>query len=189
MHRTLSAFPDIAIVPTFAEHAEALATLVGGNREHLHAFLPAVVQLACVDDARAYLEAAAARAASGEVLEWHVFSGTALCGSIRLKDIDAADRNARIGYYLARQFQGRGIASAAVHAVLAHAFGALQLHRIELQCAASNHASMALAGRLGFMHEGVLRQAELLNGAFVDLHVYGLLQPDFVPDGAALRLA
>ncbi|WP_426057231.1 hypothetical protein [Janthinobacterium sp. PSPC2-1] len=104
MHRTLSAFPDIAIVPTFAEHAEALATLVGGNREHLHAFLPAVVQLACVDDARAYLEAAAARAASGEVLEWHVFSGTALCGSIRLKDIDTADRNARIGYYLARQF-------------------------------------------------------------------------------------
>ncbi|MGK5012548.1 GNAT family N-acetyltransferase [Janthinobacterium sp. MDB2-8] len=184
----LSAFPDISIVPTSAEHAEALAELVGHNRDHLHAFLPAVVQLACVDDARAYLEAAAARAASGEVLEWHVFSGTALCGSIRLKDIQQADRNARIGYYVGRQFQGRGIASAAVRAVLVHAFGALQLHRIELQCAAGNHASMGLAGRLGFTREGVLRQAEWLNGAFVDLHVYGLLQPDFVPEGAALPM-
>ena len=141
-----------------------------------------VLQLDACGEARAYLQAAVARAASGEVLEWHVFSGTALCGSIRLKDIDTADRNARIGYYLGQQFQGRGIASAAVRAVLAHAFGAQQLHRIELQCAASNHASMALAGRLGFAHEGVLRQAECLNGVFVDLHVYGLLQADFRPD-------
>jgi hypothetical protein len=96
--------------------------------------------------ARAYLAHACERAALGEVLEWHVFSGTALCGSIRLKDIDAADRKAKIGYYLGRPFQGRGIASAAVRAVLAHAFGALRLHRIELQCAAGNLASMALAG-------------------------------------------
>lgn len=171
------------------EHAEALAELVAHNREHLRAYLPAVLQLDAYGEAQAYLQAAVARAASGEVLEWHVFSGTALCGSIRLKDIDTADRNARIGYYLGQQFQGRGIASAAVCAVLAHAFGALQLHRIELQCAAGNHASMALAERLGFAHEGVLRQAECLNGVFVDLHVYGLLRADFVPEGAALSPA
>ncbi|MGK5037777.1 GNAT family N-acetyltransferase [Janthinobacterium sp. LB3P118] len=185
----LSTFPDISIVPILAQHAEALAELVGNNLEHLQPFLPAVVQLACVDDARAYLCAAAARAASGDILEWHIFSGTALCGSIRLKEIDTADHKASIGYYVGRQFQGRGIASAAVGAVLAHAFGALHLHRIELQCAAGNYASMALAGRLGFAHEGVLRQAEWLNGVFVDLHVYGLLQPDFVPDAAALSVA
>jgi ribosomal-protein-serine acetyltransferase len=189
MHLILSAFPDISILPTLPEHAEALAMLVRENREHLQTYLPAVVQLDSFAEAQAYLQAAAARAANGEVLEWHVFSGTALCGSIRLKDIDDADRKARIGYYLGRQFQGRGIASAAVRAVLAHAFGALQLHRIELQCAASNHASMALAGRLGFSPEGVLRQGELLNGVFVDLHVYGLLRPDFVPQDATLSLA
>ncbi|WP_219115990.1 GNAT family N-acetyltransferase [Janthinobacterium sp. UMAB-56] len=171
-----------------AQHAEALADLVAHNREHLHAYLPAVLPLACVGDALGYLEAAAGRAASADVLEWHVFSGTALCGSIRLKDIDATDRKARIGYYLGRQFLGRGIASAAVRAVLAHAFGALQLHRVELQCAAGNHASMAVAERLGFTHEGVLRQGELLHGVFVDLHVYALLQPDFVPDGATLPI-
>ena len=189
MHLTLSAFPDIFIVPTLPEHAEALAALVAQNREPLQAYLPAVVQLDSFGEAQAYLQAAAARVASGEVLEWHVFSGTALCGSIRLKDIDTADRKAKIGYYLGHQFQGRGIASAAVRAVLAHAFGALQLHRIELECAAGNHASIALAERLGFAHEGVLRQGELLNGVFVDLHVFGLLQPDFVPEGVAFSQA
>ncbi|PKB20796.1 GNAT family N-acetyltransferase [Janthinobacterium sp. 64] len=189
MHPNLSAFPDISIVPTLPEHAQALATLVSQNREHLQAYLPAVVQLDSFGEAQAYLQAAAARAASGEVLEWHVFSGTVLCGSIRLKDIDTEDRKAKIGYYLGHQYQGRGIASAAVRAVLAHAFGALQLHRIELQCAAGNHASMALAERLGFVHEGVLRQGELLNGVFVDLHIFGLLQPDFVPEDVAFSQA
>ena len=188
MHLTLSAFPEISIVPTLPEHAEALAALVAQNREHLQAYLPAVVQLDSFGKAQAYLQAAAARAVNGEVLEWHVFSGTALCGSIRLKDIDTADRKAKTGYYLGHQFQGRGIGSAAVRVVLAHAFGALQLHRIELQCAAGNQASMALAERLGFAHEGVLRQGGLLNGVFVDLHVFGLLQPDFVSEGAALPI-
>lgn len=168
------------------QHAPALAALVAQNREQLQAYLPAVACLASADDAVAYLERACVRAAQGEVLEWHVFAGTALCGSIRLKDIDDDDRTASIGYYLARQFQGKGIAGACVRAVLAHAFGALQLNRIELQCAAGNRASMALAGRLGFAHEGVLRQAEWLNGAFVDLHVYGLLRADFSPEGAPL---
>lgn len=181
-----STLPDISLLPTRPEHASALAALVRENREHLQTYLPAVLQLDCVEAARAYLRAAGARAASGEVLEWHVFSGTVLCGSIRLKEIDAADRKAKMGYYLSRQFQGRGIASASVCAVLAHAFGALQLNRIELQCAAGNQASMALAGRLGFAHEGVLRQGEWLNGAFVDLHVYGLLRAEFAA-GRACR--
>lgn len=155
--------------------------LVRENREALQTYLPAVLQLASAADAAAYLQAACRRAASGEVLEWHIFSGTALCGSIRLKEIDDSDRNAKMGYWLARMYQGRGIASAAVRAVLTHAFGALALNRIQLQCAAGNQASMALAERLGFTHEGVLRQAEFLNGAFVDLHVYGLLHKDFLP--------
>lgn len=79
------------------EHAEALAEPVAHNRARLRAYLPAVLQPEACGEAPAYLQAAVARAASGEVMEWRVFSGTALCGSIRLKDIDTADRNARIG--------------------------------------------------------------------------------------------
>ena len=179
MHLISSQFPDISIVPTMVEHAPALALLVQNNSDHLQNYLPAVLQLASLDDARAYLERASERTASGETREWHIFSGTALCGSIRLKEIDDDDRKAKMAYYLAQQFQGRGIASASVRAVLVYAFGELRLNRVDLQCAAANHASMALAERLGFRHEGVLRQGELLNDVFVDLHVYGLLQAEF----------
>lgn len=77
----LSSFPDISIVPILPEHAAALATLVEQNREHLQAYLPGVLPLAYPDGARAYLAHACERAALGEVLEWHVFSGTAFAAA------------------------------------------------------------------------------------------------------------
>lgn len=59
MHLISSAFPDICIVPALPEHAAALAVLVRENREHLQTYLPAVLQLAAVAEAGAYLQAAA----------------------------------------------------------------------------------------------------------------------------------
>lgn len=60
----------------------------------------------------------------------------------------------------------------------------MQLNRIELHCAATNAPSMAVASRLGFTREGVLRQDEWLHGAFVDQVVYGLLRAEFLTANA-----
>jgi ribosomal-protein-serine acetyltransferase len=177
--------PAISIVPARPAHAAALAMLIQQNREHLREFLPAVVELASLAEATNYLEAAAAWADDGEILEWYLFSGAELCGSIRVKDIDQSDRKAKIGYFLGSQFEGKGIMTASVRIILDYCFATLQLNRIELHCAATNAASQALALRLGFTLEGVLRQDEWLNGAFVDQHVYGLLSAEFLATGAA----
>jgi len=172
---TLESGPGVSLVPVAVDHAPLLAALVQRNIGHLGAYLPAVTQLASADAAKAYLEAA-----GGDILEWHVFADGALCGAIRVKDIDRADRKAKIGYFIGSEFAGRGIASRAMRAVLAHCFGALQLNRIELRCAAANLRSMRMAERLGFTREGVLRQDECLNGVFVDSLVYGLLRSEFI---------
>ena len=171
---------DIAIVPAAVPHAAALATFVQHNLAHLHAYLPAVAELASIDAATEYLHAAAEWAAQGDVLEWYLFSGAALCGSIRVKDIDTCDRKAKIGYFLGREFEGKGIMTASLRIILDHCFNVLQLNRIELHCAATNTPSMAVARRLGFTLEGVLRQDECLHGVFVDQQVYGLLRAEFL---------
>lgn len=179
MHtQTLHTPSGIAIVPVAVEHASCLAALVRQDIDHLGAFLPALTQLSSVEAAATHLQAATARAAGGGLLEWHLFAGETLCGAVRLKDIDLADRKAQIGYFVGSRFTGKGIATAAVSAVLAHGFGHLRLNRVELRCASENVPSMRVAERLGFVHEGTLRQDEYLNGRFVDQHVYGLLAAD-----------
>ena len=65
---------------------------------------------------------AVVRASTREVFEWHIFVGNTLCGSVQLKDIDEQDRKAKIGYFIAREFSGRGIVTSAVHTVLAYCF-------------------------------------------------------------------
>jgi ribosomal-protein-serine acetyltransferase len=171
--------PDIAIVPATISHAEALAAFVQQNLAHLHAYLPAVAELASLEAATDYLHAAEEWAAEGDVLEWYVFSGATLCGSIRVKDIDTCDRKAKLGYFLGREFEGKGIMTASARIILDYCFKVLQLNRIELRCAVTNTQSMAVARRLGFTLEGVLRQDEYLHGVFIDQQVYGLLHAEF----------
>lgn len=175
----LTSATGIAIVPALPEHACALAALVENNIEHLRTYLPNVAELASLTAAQSHLEAGRERARQGEVHEWHLLLDGALCGAIRVRDIDRFDRKAKIGYFVGSQFQGKGIVSSSVRAVLAYCFEALDLNRMELRCAAGNAPSMRVAERLGFTHEGRLRQDEFLNGVFVDQHVYSLLRDEF----------
>lgn len=46
---------------------------------------------------------------------------------------------------------------------------------------------MRVAGRLGFVREGVLRQDEYLNGVFIDQLVFGLLGAEFKADDMQAR--
>jgi ribosomal-protein-serine acetyltransferase len=180
MTTPLTSATGIAIVPVMTGHAGALAALVESNIEHLRTYLPDVTALASTAAAAAHLEAAVERARKGDMHEWHLFMDGTLCGAIRVRDIDRADRKAKIGYFIGSQYQGKGIVTSSVRAVLAHCFASLGLNRVELRCAAGNQPSMRVAERLGFSHEGLLRQDELLHGAFVDQHVYSLLRDEFV---------
>ena len=65
---------------------------------------------------------------------------------------------AEIGYDLRRDQWGRGIATDAVRAILTFGFTRLDLHRVEAQTIADNHASVRLLQRLGFQLEGVRRE-------------------------------
>jgi ribosomal-protein-serine acetyltransferase len=175
---TLSVAPGISAVPVRLADAGALAGLVADNIAHLRTFLPKVTGLDNRAAAEEHLQCVLD--AQGDLLEWHIFSDERLCGAIRLNHIEQDHRKASIGYYLGARHQGSGLATASVRAVLQFAFERLGMNRIELRCASGNAASQRVAERLGFSWEGLLRQAELVDGVYLDCFVYGLLRDDFL---------
>ncbi len=89
--------------------------------------------------------------------------------------IDSANRSCQLGYWLDEAHTGCGLMTSAVRALVAHAFTAMELNRVEIRAAPGNHASQGVCERLGFIREGVLRDAEWLYDHYVDLTVNSLL--------------
>jgi len=83
------------------------------------------------------------------------------------------------GYELARASQGRGFMREALRAAYAWGFDAMSLDRIEAQVHPANTPSLALLNSLGFVEEGLLREAGLWLGARRDLIQLGLLRREF----------
>lgn len=169
----------IRLLPARVSDAAQLSALVTANMAHLGSFMPKVVRLNTLESAQSYLHSVVESNGDGELLEWHIFDGDTLCGAVRLNHIEADNRKASIGYYVGAEFQGRGLAASAIRAVLRFVFEKLNFNRVQLKCASTNTRSQRLAERLGFSREGLLRQAELIDGRYADHYVYGLLRAEF----------
>ena len=99
-----------------------------------------------------------------------------IIGTIVLKDINQKDRRGEIGYWITQSAGGKGITTKACSALIRYSFEALQLHRIEIRVAPENIRSQAIPKRLGFTHEGTLKEVSSLNGRFIDLEIWRLLE-------------
>jgi len=81
-----------------------------------------------------------------------------LHGSVALRMLGLEPYVATIGYWLARESCGRGLAFEACAALVRVAFEVHALTRLEIHCDASNERSRALAARLGFHLDAELRE-------------------------------
>lgn len=70
--------------------------------------------------------------------------------SLHLRSVRAASRSVEIGWVLAREFTGMGLATEAVRAVLGFAFDEVCANLVFAEIHTENRASIALAERLGF---------------------------------------
>lgn len=74
-----------------------------------------------------------------------------------------------------REDMGRGFGSAAIRAVLDHAFGPLDLHKVWLMCFRTNARGRRTYARLGFVEEGILREEYFHEDGWHDMVRMGLL--------------
>ncbi|WP_034358550.1 GNAT family N-acetyltransferase [Deinococcus phoenicis] len=96
-----------------------------------------------------------------------------LLGDLAVRGVGA--RQAEIGFTLAPQAQGRGLASEGLGLLLTHLFGTLALHRVYASIDPRNGRAASLLCRAGFRHEGTTLESYLHRGEWTDDATYGLL--------------
>lgn len=89
---------------------------------------------------------------------------------------DVHRRTAEIGYWVARPWWGRGIATAAVRAVSGYAFQTFDLVRLEAFVFEWNPASRRVLEKAGYVLEGRLRRSVTKEGSTMDSFLYALVR-------------
>jgi RimJ/RimL family protein N-acetyltransferase len=93
--------------------------------------------------------------------------------------VDAETREVELGYIVAREARGRGVATEMVRQLTRWAFDELGALRVYLLIDVANAASLRVAERCGYTHEGVLRSVYLKPGAGrIDQAVWSRLPSD-----------
>lgn len=105
-------------------------------------------------------------------------------GWVTFTDWNPDFRSASLGYVLTRAAWGHGYATEAARAVLTWAYDALDLNRVQAEADTRNRASARVLEKLGFMHEGTLREDCVVDGVVSDSWVYGLLRSQWEPTAA-----
>ena len=103
-----------------------------------------------------------------------------LIGNIGLYQQEDVYRcSAELGYWLAEDFWGQGIATATTNAMSELAFSRSDLVRIFACVFETNIGSCRVLEKAGFTLEGVHRRAVLKDGRFLGEKVYGLLREEW----------
>ena len=102
-----------------------------------------------------------------------------LVGAITLDNIRRGPSQVgTIGYWVGEQYARQGFMSEAIIAMVAHAFGALDLSRVESACLPDNLASRGVLEKAGFKYEGVAQSYIQINGRWRNHVLYAALRGD-----------
>lgn len=101
-----------------------------------------------------------------------------LYGACGFNDWDHAHRKSEVGFWLLPEYWGKGFAAEAVALICQHGFTQMNLHRIEAYVDAENLGCKRVLAKLGFVHEGCMRECERKNERIVSIDLFSKLSSD-----------
>ncbi len=158
--------------------------------------LPALVEMLSDEEQVRYIEFEATESSARVLLDWSLKSAQearrtayslaltlppddSFVGTISLVIRDWEQREGHLGYILHRNFQGRGLTTAAAKLVMAFGFEQLGLHRICATCHAKNLASVRVIEKLGLRQEAHFREAFWRKNKWHDRLMYAMLDREW----------
>ncbi len=161
------------------ELAAPVFDAINENRAHLRPWLPWVDGTRTFEDTKTFIEESMAHNSNGSRLTTFILYGGQLAGSLGVVSFQKDHRKCEIGYWLREDLQGRGIMTKSLSVFIDFLCKNKAMNRIEMQVIVGNKRSRGVPVRLGFQHEGILRQAVRMYDAFHDVELFSLLKEDW----------
>lgn len=96
-------------------------------------------------------------------------------GNIKLDNFDWINRTCELGLLLGdRAYWGKGIGTEVMRITLRYAFEQLNMRKVILAVYANNPAAVKLYEKIGFQHEGCLRNQIYCKGEYIDKFYMGI---------------
>ncbi|GAB6615424.1 MULTISPECIES: GNAT family N-acetyltransferase [Bacillus] len=101
-----------------------------------------------------------------------------IVGTITLR-IDKGNNRGELGYWIGKNYWGKGFATEAVNRMIHFGFIELGLNKIWASAISRNRSSIKVLEKSGLCKEGTLRQNRLLLNTYEDVDVYGILKTEY----------
>jgi RimJ/RimL family protein N-acetyltransferase len=131
-------------------------------------------------DAEAYIRRRAGEWLRDDRYSWAVCEPTTgeMLGEVELTALDLCHGTAGVACLALPAARGRGMITTALSAAIRFAYGGLGMHHLTYAWADGNTASARVAEKCGFRIEGCQREAWVVDGRRVDVHIAGRLATD-----------
>ncbi|MEU1254064.1 GNAT family N-acetyltransferase [Streptomyces chartreusis] len=102
-----------------------------------------------------------------------------LVGEVVLYEWDATARSCTFRTLVGPRGRGRGIGTEATRLIVGHGFEQLGLHRIQLEAYGHNPRALRVYEKVGFVVEGVRREADFRDGQWLDWVMMAVLDHEW----------
>ncbi|MDR0967655.1 MAG: GNAT family N-acetyltransferase [Rickettsiales bacterium] len=172
---------ELRRIPATFANAEMIFDVIERNRAKLEKWLPWVDGMQNAGDEFVYLYGLE----KNKKPHYWIFVDGKFCGSVGL--VKVRERMPRfnegeIGYWIDSNFYGRGIMTRAVKILENELFGndEYEIHRIIIRNETENVKSAAVAQRLGYNLDGIMRQGgHSANKIPADINIFGKLKSEW----------
>ena len=120
------------------------------------------------------------RASDDEETNLLICRGEEPMGTVGLHPRGEMDVTGEVGLVLAEEFWGHGYGTEAGRLITDHAVRETRHHRVLARVFEGNVGSRRIWEKLGFRHEATLREAEYLDGEYADVHVFAVLEDEWL---------
>jgi len=132
-----------------------------------------------IEEVVAFIDMVTKNCDNNEAINWAISlkDDPGLLGNVCFWNVQKEHYRAELGYVLHPNWQGKGIMTEAMQAVLHYGFNVMKLHSVEANVNPGNTPSVRVLERYNFVREGYFRENYCFNGRFIDSAVYSLLTP------------